>query len=157
MNRIALKISLVLCALAVGLLSVNPASAQSAMTMSGGTEHAIAAMEQKWVEAQNANKPDAIAPMIAEQFVNTDNTGKVSGKAEVLADAKNVKWASSAISDVKVSVFGNTAIATGVFKGKTTDASGKPLDFNDRWTDTWVKMSGGKWQCVSSHQSSIKG
>jgi ketosteroid isomerase-like protein len=156
MNRIAFKISLVLCALAVGLLSVNPASAQSAMTMSGGTEQAIAAMEQKWLEAQNANKPDAIAPMLADKFVNTDNTGKVTGKAEALADAKNVKWTSGAISDVKVSVFGDTAIATGVFKGKGTDSSGKPLDDNDRWTDTWVKMAGGKWQCVASHQSPIK-
>src|ERR1700682_2741196 len=26
----------------------------------------------------------------------------------------------------------------------------KPLDGHERWTDTWIEMSGGKWQCVAS-------
>jgi hypothetical protein len=42
------------------------------------------------------------------------------------------------------------------FKGKGTDEKGKPLDLNERWTDTWVKMPSGKWQCVASQASSIK-
>ncbi|PYU38910.1 MAG: hypothetical protein DMG54_28710 [Acidobacteria bacterium] len=58
--------------------------------------------------------------------------------------------------DVKVTVFGDTAIATGGFSGKGTDASGKPLNARERWTDTWVKMPNGKWQCVTSHISSVK-
>ena len=49
-----------------------------------------------------------------------------------------------------------TAIATGGFKGKGTDESGKPFETNERWTDTWVKMPDGKWQCVASHGSDIK-
>jgi len=57
---------------------------------------------------------------------------------------------------LKVSVFGDTAIATGGEKLKGTDPLGKPLDVNERWTDTWVKMPSGKWQCVASHQSPIK-
>jgi DNA alkylation repair enzyme len=42
------------------------------------------------------------------------------------------------------------------FKGKGTDPSGKPLDENERWTDTWVKMPNGKWQCAASHASTVK-
>jgi len=38
---------------------------------------------------------------------------------------------------MKVTVFGDTAIATGGFKGKGTDESGKPFDNSVRWTDTW--------------------
>jgi hypothetical protein len=34
--------------------------------------------------------------------------------------------------------------------------SGKPLDVNERWTDTWMKMPGGKWQRIASHVSSLK-
>jgi ketosteroid isomerase-like protein len=45
---------------------------------------------------------------------------------------------------VKVTGFGDAAIATGGFKAKGTDASGKPPDVNERWTDTWVKMPNGK-------------
>jgi len=58
--------------------------------------------------------------------------------------------------NVKVTVFGNTAIATRGFNGKGTDATGKPLNVNERWTDTWVNMSSGQWQCVASHASPIK-
>jgi ketosteroid isomerase-like protein len=56
---------------------------------------------------------------------------------------------------VKVTVTGNTAIATGIFKGKGTDPSGKAFDNYERFTDTWVKIS-GKWKCVASYQSEIK-
>jgi len=49
-----------------------------------------------------------------------------------------------------------TAIATGGSKAKGTDASGKPMDEHVRWTDTWVKMPSGKWQCVASHVSPVK-
>jgi hypothetical protein len=44
----------------------------------------------------------------------------------------------------------------GVFRATGTDASGKPLDAHERFTDTWVKMPNGKWQCVASHQSRVK-
>jgi ketosteroid isomerase-like protein len=58
---------------------------------------------------------------------------------------------------VKVTVFGDTAIATGEFKAKGTDArSGKPFEEHDRWTDTWVKMPSGKWQCVATQDSALK-
>jgi ketosteroid isomerase-like protein len=74
----------------------------------------------------------------------------------MLAIVTATKYSSAEYSDVKVSVFGDTAIATGIEKLKGTDSSGKPLDANERWTDTWVKMPSGKWQCVASHQSPIK-
>jgi ketosteroid isomerase-like protein len=56
---------------------------------------------------------------------------------------------------VLVTVFGDTAIATGGFKGTGTEA-GKPFDEHVRWTDTWVKMPDGKWQCVASQGSPVK-
>jgi len=40
--------------------------------------------------------------------------------------------------------------------GKGTDSKGKPMDDTERFTDTWVKMPGGKWQCVASQGSAIK-
>jgi ketosteroid isomerase-like protein len=53
-------------------------------------------------------------------------------------------------------VYGDTAIAMGILKAKQKDPSGKIVDLNIQWTDTWVKMPNGKWQCVASHGSSIK-
>ena len=69
---------------------------------------------------------------------------------------KRQKYTSVDYIDVKVMVFGDTAIAIGGFRGKGTDPSGKPLDANERFTDTWTKMASGKWQCVASHQSPVK-
>jgi uncharacterized protein (TIGR02246 family) len=139
----------------VGLLSLGIATRSQAQT-TGGTEKAVAALEQQWLQSQKTNNPDLVAPLLADKFVSTGSDGKVQSKAESLATAKATKYDSAAYEDVKVTVFGDSAIATGVFKATGTDPSGKPLDVNERWTDTWVKMPNGKWQCVASHQSPVK-
>lgn len=139
----------------IGLLCLGSvASSQAQQT--GGIEKAVAALEEQWLQALKTNNADTLAPLLADKLVFTSEVGKVVGKAETLSDVKSMKWNSAENSDVKVTVFGDTAIATGVLKGKGTDASGKPFDLDVRWTDTWVKMPGGKWQCVASHASTIK-
>lgn len=124
--------------------------------MGGGTEKAVAALEQQWADASKASNPEPIAPLLADKFINTDSSGKVTSKAETLASVKAAKWEKNEISNVKVTVFGKTAIASGDWVGKGTDDKGKPVDGHERWTDTWIEMSGGKWQCVASHGSTVK-
>ena len=138
-----------------GLVLMSSAASLQAQT-TGNTEKAVAALEQQWLQSQKTNNPDLVAPLISDKFVGTGPDGKVTGKAELLADARATKYSSMEYEDVKVTVFGDTAIATGGSKAKGTDASGKPMDEHVRWTDTWVKMPGGKWQCVASHVSPIK-
>jgi len=123
--------------------------------MGRGTEQTIAALEQQWVSASKASNSDGIASLLAFNFVNTDSNGKMIGKAETLEHVKAAKWETNQISDVKVVVYGKTAIATGEWTGKGTDENGKPVDTHERWTDTWMKIS-GKWQCIASHSSTIK-
>jgi len=137
------------------LFSIVSAARLQAQT-SSGTEKAVAALEEQWLQSQKTNNPDLLAPLLADKFVDTGSDGKVMNKAEALASAKATKYASAEYEDVKVTVFGDTAIATGGFKAKGTDASGKPMDEHERWTDTWIKMPNGKWQCVASHGSEIK-
>ena len=139
----------------IGLLSLGSAAWSQAQT-TGGTEKAVAALEQQWLQSQKTNNPDLVAPLLADKFISTGSDGKVTGKAETLATAKATKYDSAEYEDVKVTAFGATAIATGGFKAKGTDASGKPLDVHERWTDTWVKMPNGQWQCVASHGSPVK-
>jgi len=123
---------------------------------SGGTEQAVAALEQKWLESQQTNNPDLVAPLLADKIVDTSSDGKVVDKARALAMAKSMKYTSAEYYDVKVTAFGSTAIATGGFKGKGTDASGKPFDSDERWTDTWMKMPNGKWQCIATQATPVK-
>ena len=122
----------------------------------GATEKAVAALEQQWLQSQKTNNPDLAVPLLADKIVITMSNGKVMNKAEFLADAKATKYVSAELEDVKVTVFGDTAIATGGFKAKSTDASGKLMDTHERFTDTWVKMPSGNWQCVASHESPVK-
>jgi ketosteroid isomerase-like protein len=139
----------------IGLISLGSATWSQAQ-QTGATEKAVAALEQQWLQSQKTNNPDLVAPLLADKYVVTGDDGKVMNKAESLADAKATKYASMEYEDVKVTVFGDTAIATGGFKGKGTDASGKPMDVHERWTDTWVKMPNGKWQCVATQGSTIQ-
>jgi ketosteroid isomerase-like protein len=131
-------------------------TAWSQASKSGGTEQTVADLEHKWLESQRANSPDSIAPYIADKAVITTAEGKARGKADFLKEQKATKYSSVDYSDVKVTAFGGTAIATGFFKGKGTDPEGKSFDVNERFTDTWVKMPDGKWQCVASQSSSVK-
>jgi ketosteroid isomerase-like protein len=80
----------------------------------------------------------------------------VTNKSQSLADAKASKIVSAANEDVQVTVFGDTAIATGLWVGKGTDEKGKAFDVRDRWTDTWLKMPNGKWQCIATQSTSVK-
>ena len=140
----------------LGLLLMGTAAGAKDKKAGGDTEKAVAALEQTWLESQKTNNPDLVAPLLADKFINTGSDGKVTGKAESLATAKATKYDSVSYDNVKVTAFGGTAIATGDFKAKGTDPSGKPLDAHERFTDTWVKMPNGKWQCVASHQSLVK-
>jgi ketosteroid isomerase-like protein len=138
----------------IGLVLVLSA-ARSQAQMTGGTEKAVAALEEQWLQSQKTNNPDLVAPLIADKFVNTGSDGKVTDKTTMLARAKATKYEGVYYDNLEVTAFGDTAIATGDFKAKGTDASGKPFDEHERFTDTWVKMPNGQWQCVASHGSPV--
>src|SRR6266480_3027935 len=97
----------------VGLLSWGIATRSQAQT-TGGTEKTVVALEQQWHQSQKTNNPDLVAPLLAGKFLSTGR----DGKAESSARAKATKYDSAEYDDVKVTVFGNTAIATGRFSSK---------------------------------------
>src|SRR3974390_2438858 len=141
-----MKRSLIWCSLGLVLLAAV-AWAQ------GGAEQEVAAI---WLKAQQTNNPDLIAPALADNFVDTSSDGTVYDKTQAMAMAKATKYDAAEYEDVKVSVFGNTAIATGGFKGKGTDPTGKAFEVHERWTDTWMKMPKGGWQCIATQSTPVK-
>jgi ketosteroid isomerase-like protein len=140
----------------LGLLSLASAAVSQAQQSGGATEKAVMALENQWLQSQKTNNPDLVAPLLADKFVSTDDEGKVTNKAETLANAKASKIASAENENVQVTVFGDTAIATGLWVGKGTNEKGKPFDLRGRWTDTWIKMPNGKWQCVATQTTPVK-
>ena len=148
-----MKKNLMWCFLGL-ILFLQPAWSQAGKA--GTVEQAVAALEQKWLKAQQTNNPDLIAPQLAEKMVETTSDGKVLDKAGAMKEAKAMKYTSAEYDNVKVTVFGSTAIATGGFKGKGTDSEGKPFDTVERWTDTWMKMPDGQWQCIATESTTVK-
>ena len=144
------------------LISVGGAAWSQAPQTSGETEKAVAALENQWLQSEKTNNPDLAVSLLADNFVNTWTDGKVTNKSETQAVAKEIKWTSAEYKNLQITVFGDTAIATGGFKGKgtfkdkDTAPTGVPIDVHSRFTDTWLKMLHGKWQCVASHGSIVK-
>lgn len=146
-----MKRMLVVCTLV--LMAVT---SHAQMNKDGSVDKAIAGMEQQWAAAAKAGNADAVAPLLADNFINMDSDGTMHNKAESLSRMKAAKWEMNQISDVKVTTFGSTAIATGAWQGKGTDSTGKAVNAREMWMDTWVKMPGGKWQCISSASAPAK-
>jgi ketosteroid isomerase-like protein len=144
----------------IGLLTVGVALAQegakSGAKAASGVAQALTDMENQWAKASKASDGDALAPLLAADFVMLDSDGSLHNKADVVARTKKAKWVTNEIADMKVVVHGDSAIVTGSWTGVGTDGAGKAVNAKERWADTWVKTAAGKWQCVASAAAPIK-
>jgi len=122
----------------------------------GGVEKALMDLEHQWVKAALASKGEALAPLLATEFVSVQSDGTMQTKAQYVAMTNKSKWQVSEVSDMKVQVHGDSAVVTGVWTGKGTDGTGKAVDARERFADTWVKTPDGKWQCVASASAPMK-
>jgi hypothetical protein len=118
---------------------------------------AISNLENDAVKADLAGDPALYQKFLAEDWTRGDSDGTYFTKAELLslmADTKNIKINSEKLSELKVRVYGNTAVATYT---DTYDLmiKGERRDHTIIATDTFVKR-GGEWKQVASHGSETK-
>ena len=118
---------------------------------------AISNLENDAVKADLAGDPAFYQKVLAEDWTRGDSDGTYYTKAELLklmADTKNIKTNSEKLSELKVRVYDNTAVAT--YKD-TYDIMimGERRAHTIIATDTFVKM-GGEWKQVASHGSAVK-
>jgi ketosteroid isomerase-like protein len=122
----------------------------------GSVDKALMDLERQWVKAALASNGEALAPILAPDFVSVQSDGTTHTKPEYVANTSKGKWQVSEVSDMKVQVHGDAAVVTGVWTGKGTDGTGKAVDGKERFADTFVKMPDGKWQCVASASAPMK-
>jgi ketosteroid isomerase-like protein len=91
----------------------------------------------------------------AEDYVWYGPDGEVVTKEEYIRDlvSRDLVWDSVAVKDMKVRVYGETAIATGRFFGKGR-FKGTPLDERQRFTSVLIKRN-GSWLIASEHCSKL--
>lgn len=147
------RTEIVLTVMPVCLLLAAFALAQVTVQDTQSTETQLVALERMWNEAQVNRDANALSAMIGDKFVNTEWDGAITERGKFLADIADPRFkaVSLNIQDVKVRLYQNTAIVTGIYHAKGSFQS-KAYDHLGRFTDTWVEQD-GKWQCVASHTS----
>jgi hypothetical protein len=149
MKIIAFPAICLLCLMIVPLLNSQQGSDSDAVA-------AITEMENEGVKADLAHDTSWTKKNLADDYVAGTSFGEWETKASQLKDAENPanKTNSSALSDMKVNVYGNTAIARYV---DTYDdvRNGQHRSRKVICTDTWVN-EGGAWKQVADHCSQAK-
>ena len=115
----------------------------------------IIALEKAWNQAYKLGDVRSLDTLLADRIVLINDDGTVQTKAEFLAGVKPSKSQEQQVApeSMSVHVFGNTAIATGVFRAKGIEA-GKPYVRRERFVDTWI-YTGGKWMCVATNATPV--
>ena len=127
-----------------------------ARTPAQDTEAMLMKMERDGAAALMKRDLAGFSAIFAEDVVFTGPDGAVQTKAQLLADVKSgaLVIQSTEISDLKVHVFGESAVVTYATtdkgKYKERDISGRY-----RWTDVFVHRA-GKWQIVASQGTPIQ-
>jgi hypothetical protein len=136
--------------------SQEPNTKTEAASASGRVEDQIKKLEHDWAQATVKDGAPAVDQYEADGIISTDPSGRVTDKAQDKKDLSSgdLKFQSIKLSDLRVRVYGNTAVAAGTttLKGtyKEQDISG-----TYRFTDTWVKRN-GKWQAVASQATKVQ-
>jgi ketosteroid isomerase-like protein len=116
---------------------------------------AIRQIDHERVQAQIGADAAALNRIYADDFIGIGPSGTVRTKAQVIADftSGDLKFQSITTDDVRVRVYGNTAVETGRSTMIGQDR-GKAVPRDNRFTRVWIKQL-GRWRLVSNHYSSL--
>jgi ketosteroid isomerase-like protein len=118
-------------------------------------EQALMQIERDWAAASAKNDWAAIDKILAAEYANNTD-GRITPKKQGLADMKGgaSKTASAAAGEMKVLVFGETAVVHGLWTEKSV-LNGKDTSGTYRYTDTFIKRD-GRWQAVTTYSTKMQ-
>ena len=114
----------------------------------------LQAMEQAWLDAEKNNDAAAFEQIVADDWIAVNPDGKSQTKAERAAEIKTAHVVSATLGDMRVRVFGDSAVVTGT-DDEITMTDGKKSGDHYVWTDVFLKRN-GKWLAVASQTAQIK-
>jgi ketosteroid isomerase-like protein len=142
------------------LLSLIPIAALGAQARQPKAEsdaavsQTLQGMEQTWLNAEKNHDAAAFEKLVADDWVAITPDGKTQTKAERAAEIKSSNVGSATLGNMKVRVFGDTAVVTGT-DDETTTQDGKETSGHYVWTDVFVKRN-GQWLAVASQTAQVK-
>ena len=145
-----MKLTPIIAALVLSTVSTTIAQQQSVRTRdTASTEQAVQQQDQERIRAQIAADTIALRQIYADDFFGIGPTGVVRNKAEVVADFTShaLTYQSITTAEVRVRVYGNTAVETGrsTMVGQDRD---KAVPRENRFTRVWV-LTDGRWQLIT--------
>ena len=148
MKRIA-SIFLLACAAAL-LVSARTADDK------GKVEQLILQLEKEGREAALKNDLEANDRLLADDWMNTNPNGTVTTKPQLMALIKSgsFKILSIETEDVKVRVYGDCAVVTGLSTTKREGRDGQPVLRQVRFTRVYARTE-SRWQVVAAQSTPV--
>lgn len=141
---------------AVMLIAVSiPALSQTTTSQpgqGGAAEQAVTARVREFLAALRKGEEATLAPFYADDYSVTVANGTAQTKAQRLewVKANAARMRALDYQDLKVQVYGDTAVVTGHATGSAEGAA--PI--NSRFIQVWVKQ-GGTWRMVAGQITDI--
>jgi ketosteroid isomerase-like protein len=149
------RFSAPICFLSLLLSAAVPALAkQSKADSDADISQTLQAMERTWLNAEKNHDAATFDKLVADDWIATTPDGKRQTKAERAAEIIASDIDSATLGEMKVRVFGDTAVVTGT-DDEITMKDGKKSTDHYVWTDVFVKRN-GKWLAVASQTAQIK-
>ena len=106
----------------------------------------ILALEATWHVAPLAGDIETVSRVTADDWIGVAPTGAMMSKADLLdmLSSRPAPFESTAYEEVRVRVYGHTAVVTSLFHGE-----GKDLDLVQRFMRVYAHRD-GRWQCVAT-------
>jgi ketosteroid isomerase-like protein len=125
-----------------------PASAQSP----AAADQEILKLERAYDDAFLKKDRAAMERLLADDFVYVHSNGTMTNRTQEIEEtiSADVKWTASKLDDLKVRVYGDVAVVTGV---QTLTGSAKGyVSGARRFTNVWVRRN-GRWQTVGGQST----
>ena len=137
------------------LLAVLFAHAQPQSQSQRDVVEEIKKVDRDRIQAQVNADAVALDRIYADDFIGIGPSGTLRTKKEVLSDfaSGSLKFQSITTDDVRIRVYGNAAVETGLSTMKGQDAE-KVVPEENRFTRVWIKQ-GGRWRLVANHYSNL--
>lgn len=142
-------------AVAIALSAAIVSGQEGAKTDQGrSVEQVIRKLDNERIQAQIHADAVALERIYAEDFIGVGPSGMVRTKPQVIADftSGDLRFQSITAEDVRVRVYGNAAVETGISTMNGQD-KGRSVPRDTRFTRVWIKQQ-GHWRLVANHYSS---
>jgi Domain of unknown function (DUF4440)/Domain of unknown function (DUF3471) len=124
--------------------------------MSSDDEQELRNLENEWLSVYISGDKATYDRVVSDDFTGTDESAIKRDKSQdrALLPAAPTSGGVAFNEDVRVTLYGETAVITGRIVTKLKVGNQEFPGFSTRFTDTWLKRQ-GRWQVVARHYSRV--